>query len=359
MKKHIKLIRAIAITIPLLLATAILVVATPILQPKYISASPEGSLTAEYYGHAAETPHDVLFVGDCEIYESFIPAVMYEQYGISSYLRGSPQQLIWQSYYLLEDALRHEIPKAVVFNVLSLKYGEPQNEAFNRMTIDGMEWSSSKVEAIQASMTEGESFASYVWTLLRFHSRWNQLTAEDFEYAFSEKPIISHSGYLLQTDINPVEGELTEGSPLLDYTLPDTAWHYLDKMRELCEAKGIELILIKSPTNTYEYWWHDQWDEQVSDYAEKNGLTYYNMIPYQDEIGLDWTTDTYDKGIHLNAYGAEKLSLWFGRILQEEHDLPDHREAEDASVWQARVDAYYAAKTQSEIISQSKVKEGK
>ncbi len=354
MKKHIKLTRTLAILLPLLLVVTILAVATPILQPKYISASPEGSLTAEYYGHVAQTKHDVLFVGDCEIYESFIPAVMYEKYGISSYLRGSPQQLIWQSYYLLEDALRYETPKVVVFNVLSLKYGTPQKETFNRMTLDGMAWSQTKVDAIKASMTDEESFASYVWTLLRFHDRWNQLTAEDFKYAFADKPIISDSGYLLQTDIRPVEGELIAGSPLIDYTLPQTAWDYLDKMRDLCAEKGIELVLIKAPTNTYEYWWHDQWDEYVAAYAKENHLYYENMIPHQADIGLDWQTDTYDRGVHLNVYGAEKLSVWFGNILKEKYDLPDHRTMEDAQIWQERVDSFYARKTESEQASRSK-----
>ena len=47
-----------------------------------------------------------------------------EKYGITSYIRGSAQQLTWQSYYLLEDALKHETPKVVVFNVLALKYNE-------------------------------------------------------------------------------------------------------------------------------------------------------------------------------------------------------------------------------------------
>lgn len=348
MKKHIKRTRAIAILIPLCLAVAILWLATPILEPKYITTSPEGSLTAEYYDHVADTPHDVLFIGDCEVYESFIPAVMYEQYGISSYVRGSAQQLIWQSYYMLEDALRYETPKVVVFNVLSLKYGTPQSEAFNRMTLDGMKWSSSKIDAIKVSMTQDESFASYVWTLLRFHSRLTDLKEEDFTYAFQDKPTISNSGYLIQTGIAPAEGEMMKGSPLLDYTLPKTAFDYLDKMHELCQEHGITLLLVKSPTNSYEYWWYDEWDEQVRDYAQERGLDYLNLIPYTSAIGIDYQTDTYDKGIHLNVYGAEKLSLWFGQILDAKYDLPDHRTGVYADTWQARVDLYHQRKQQKE-----------
>ena len=36
-------------------------------------------------------------------------------------------------------------------------------------------------------------------------------------------------------------------------------------------------------------------------------------------------TDTYDQGQHLNADGAEKLSRWFGAVLQKEYGLKDHR----------------------------------
>ena len=53
---------------------------------------------------------------------------------------------------------------------------------------------------------------------------------------------------------------------------------YLDKMRALCAEKGIELILIKAPTNFWRYHWYDEWDEQVAAYADQYGLAYYNLI---------------------------------------------------------------------------------
>ena len=218
--------------------------------PKYMTESLDGALIGEYY---RETPdHDVVFIGDCEVYECFTPPTLWEEYGITSYVRGSAQQLIWQSYYLLEETLTYETPKAVVFNVLSMKYGEPQNEAYNRMTLDGMRWSFSKAAAISASMTEGESFLSYLFPLLRYHSRWNQIRGEDFQYLFY-RDAVSHNGYLMQTGIKPKEGADREGLPLSDYTLPAICFEYLEKMRLLCEEKGVELILIKAPTNNWKY----------------------------------------------------------------------------------------------------------
>ena len=103
-----------------------------VLEPKYMTGVLEGAMTREYYGE--QNAHDVIFVGDCEVYENFSPVTMWEEKGITSYIRGSAQQLIWQSYYLLEEAFERDSPKIVVYNVQSTKYDTPQSEAYNRMT---------------------------------------------------------------------------------------------------------------------------------------------------------------------------------------------------------------------------------
>ena len=305
--------------------------------PKYMTTSREGALVAEYYREDGN--HDVVFIGDCEVYESFTPPTLWEEYGITSYVRGSAQQLAWQSYYLLEETLRYETPKAVVFNVLSLKYGEPQNEAYNRMTLDGMRWSTSKLQAIRASMTEEESGISYLFPLLRFHSRWKELSAEDFTYLL-ERAQVSHNGYLMQTEIRPKTSD-REGTPLIDYTLPQSSMEYLERMRALCKEKGVQLILIKSPTNNWKYYWYEEWDAQICSYAEEKGVPYYNFIGVE-EIGIDWSTDTYDGGVHLNVYGAEKLTSYFGEILCRDFGLQDRwGEQGLQALWAEKLDAYY------------------
>ena len=39
----------------------------------------EGAMIAEYYDE--EKDHDVVFIGDCEIYENFSPITLWEEYG--------------------------------------------------------------------------------------------------------------------------------------------------------------------------------------------------------------------------------------------------------------------------------------
>lgn len=307
-----------------------------LVMPKYMSDVVEGAMIAEYYKE--EKNHDVIFIGDCELYENISPAVLWEEYGINSYIRGSAQQLIWQSYYLLEDTLRYEKPQVVVFNVLSMKYNEPQSEAYNRMTIDGMKFSGAKLKCIQASMTKEEEGIEYLFPILRYHSRITELKKEDFTYLF-RRDKVTHNGYYMRVDVKAAQ-DVPEGRKLGDYQFGENAYAYLDKMADLCEQEGIELVLVKAPS-LYPYW-YDEWDAQMEEFAEMRGLKYYNFLEKTEEIGLDFTKDTYDGGLHLNLSGAEKLSSYFGKILTGECQVKNRRGEEHLEeVWEKKLALYF------------------
>ena len=323
------------------LVTAFVLVTLWLLQclvvPKYVSQVVEGNLIAEYYKE--EKDHDVLFIGDCEVYENFVPAALWEDYGINSYIRGSAQQLIWQSYDLLEDSLRYEKSDVVVFNVLAMQYNKPQREEYNRMSIEGMKWSSSKVGAILSSMTEEERFLDYVFPILRYHSRITELTWEDVQYMFS-RPQVSYNGYYMRVDTKPAEN-VPDGKKLGNYRFGDNAYKYLDKITQLCKENDIELILVKAPS-LYPYW-YDEWEVQMEEYAAEHDLMYINFLELQEECGLDFSTDTYDAGLHLNLWGALKITDYLGKVLQEECGLADRRGEEHLSeVWKEKLKDYYA-----------------
>ncbi len=331
MKKR-KWLKAAAFALSFLLILSLL---TGLVMPKYASASREGNLIREYYRE--DTPHDVLFVGDCEVYGNFDPLVLWDEFGSTSYIRGSAEQLIWQSYYLLEEMLERETPKAVVYNVLAMKHGAPDSEAYNRMTLDGMRWSGHKLGAIRASLTEGESLWEYLFPLLRFHSRWSELTGEDLRCLFRREPV-SVNGYMPREGVKPFS-LLPTKKPLTSYEFSDTVWEYLEKMRLLCEEKGVTLVLIKAPV-LYPYW-YEQWDSQLEEYAAEHQLAYWNMLELQEESGIDYAADTYDGGLHLNTEGAAKATRLLGRLLDELVELPDHRgdEALEAR-WQEKRELY-------------------
>ncbi len=320
MVKTKKIKTLISVMAVVLAFAAVFSLTSRLLSPKYMTDLVEGSMISQYYGEAGG--HDVIFVGDCEVYSNFSPMELYRESGITAYVRGTSQQLIWQSYYVLKETLEYETPKAVVYNVNAMRYSEPVSEAFNRLTIDKMRWSDEKIGIIQASMTEEEDFLSYVFPILRYHSRFDELTREDIEFLFKEQDN-TFNGYMMNKNVLPLEN-LPARRPLPDYSFGDICWEYLEKMRLLCEENGVELILIKAPS-VYPFW-YDEYNQQIVDYAAEHGLSFYNFVELAQEIGIDYTTDTYDAGLHMNLSGAEKLSVYFARILAENHGIEDRRE---------------------------------
>ena len=309
-----------------------------LLVPKYVDGVIEGAFIAEYY-EEENKEFDVLMVGDCEVYENFTPMVLWEEYGIHSFIRGRAEQYIWQPYYMLEDPLRYYTPKVVVFNVLSMNTNSSNSEAYNRMTLEGMEWSMSKVNAIKASMTEEEHFLDYVFPILRYHTRFSELTMEDFKYMFHRKPV-SYSGYYMRLDVKEAAG-IPPKKLLPDYSFGENAWNYLKKMTQLCKENGIQLVLIKAPS-LYPHW-YEEWEQQVEEFAAENELMYINFLEHTDEIGLDFTNDTYDAGLHMNLSGATKLTSYFGRILSEQCQVPNRSSEEElVEIWAKKREAYDA-----------------
>ena len=318
MKKKILTVTSVAAVIAVFLG--IFAFLNVLLAPKYMEDLVEGSMISQYYRE--DKLHDVIFIGDCEVYANFSPMELYREQGITAYVRGTSQQLLWQSYSILEETFTYETPKAVVFNVNAMRYGEPVNEAFHRLTIDQMRWSKQKVDIIQSSMTEEEDFASYVFPILRYHARFDELTQEDFTYLFKVKDN-THNGFLINDNIKPV-GKLPAKRKLPGYDLPDICYDYLNKMVALCKENGAELILIKAPS-LYPYW-YEEYDAQIAGFAKENSLAYYDFTKKIEDIGLDFQTDTYDAGLHLNLTGATKMSRYFAKILSENHGIPDRRE---------------------------------
>lgn len=308
-----------------------------LVMPKYADGILEGGFIAEYYEETAN--HDVIFVGDCEVYENFSPVALWRDYGITSYIRGSAQQLIWQSYYLLEDTLQHEKPQAVVYNVQSMVHNEPQREEYNRMTLDGMRWSASKAASIRASMTQEEQFLDYIFPLLRYHTRITELDKTDLQYFFKKRKI-THNGYYMRIDQLPFEEPLAEEKPQ-DCTFGDNAYDYLNRITRLCSENQIQLILVKAPSLSPV--WYDEYEEQIQAYADTHGLLYINFLNLADELGIDYETDTYDGGLHMNLYGAEKLSAHLGNILKTQCNLKDHRQEKNLSEIWARKEEFYDA----------------
>ncbi|MDF2820522.1 MAG: hypothetical protein K0R15_963 [Clostridiales bacterium] len=76
--------------------------------------------------------------------------------------------------------------------------------------------------------------------------------------------------------------------------------------------KGIELLLIKSPSNPSKE--EQMLYNSVDKFAKEYGVEFINYNLLYEEIGIDIDKDFYDKG-HLNEAGAKKFTTYFGSAI--------------------------------------------
>ena len=289
--------------------------------PKYINENQDGRITQEYYPAAKDT--DVIFVGSSTVHSGIDPRVLMEEQGISAYLRANASQTMWISYYMIEDALRCHTPELVCIDTTFIKYGDDfVEEPSTRKSLDGMRLTPSKIRCIRASMGEDEKMADYIMPLFRFHSRWKELTLDDFKYAYYNKPV-TINGYLPDDEV-----EAAEPGPLVyekegDTVLSSRNVEYLRKAIELCLDRGIQVMVFKVPAHSPN--WSRDYDDQINDIVKEYGLSYINFDDKNDEMGLDYSTDTPDGGSHLNASGAVKFSRYLGEYIRDNYTVSDRR----------------------------------
>lgn len=341
MRKHKKFLIKMIILPAIILQSVILV--NKILVPKYYYDNiwPTTSTFIDFYKLEKNTV-DVLFLGSSHGVSSFSPQKLYNDYSIRSYNLSSEQQNLLVSYYWLKEALRYQTPKVVVLDTYILyPYRKKEilnsDEATIRKAFDFMRWSKNKVEAVNdvAALDEKQSKVSYYFTNIRFHTRWKGLNEDDFTFSEMEahgglKGFSALSDYCMIENYLPfkkgVSEETEEMVPLMQ--------EYLNHIVSLCREHEIKLIIVKTPctfANIARY-------NSLMDYAEKNEIQYidFNEEEIYQECGFDFPKDTRE-GEHLNIWGAEKVTDYIGRYLEEHCKIEKKADVQ----WDVS-DSYYA-----------------
>ena len=91
--------------------------------------------------------------------------------------------------------------------------------------------------------------------------------------------------------------------------------------------KDINWIDIKDDLSLDSYYKTDIHIKQTS-YPKIIKELVTNMNLNYKDFGFDWKTDTADAGDHLNVYGAEKVSKYLGKIIQEKYNIPNRKNDE-------------------------------
>lgn len=331
MSKRAKLSRIAAIVVFILLTGLVLKVTDQIICAKFI-----GDSTTIVDGFYAEKKNDIdmIVIGSSNSFCTVDPVVLYEEYGIAAYDFGSSSQPVNISVLYLREALKTQKPKVVAFevNMLTSDSISSRGEAGLRWGFTNIPLSVDKLKCIYQSVGEvNADYFSYVFPVFRYHNRWKELSKTDYTYFYQDKTNYT-KGYLETQAVSE------EAVNLTDYNFEGEAWieemniAYLDEMVQLCRRKNAELLLFKSPKES----WHRYETEAVRALADERGLRFvdFNELYSDGEITLDMAEDFRDSQ-HLNDFGARKVTSALGSYIKENYELPDRREDAEPNSWDA------------------------
>ncbi|MBR1812175.1 MAG: hypothetical protein IJ766_11115 [Clostridia bacterium] len=300
-----------------------------------------------------ENSIDVLFLGASHMGCGLSPMKLYEDYQICSYNLSTSGQRVSGSYFLLKNALQTQHPAVVVFDVSGLfERADTDMNAQWRYILDTLSPGALKWEMAEAYDKEWYSDGkwSVYFPVIKYHSRWAELTAEDFKPKASgfyytagmfqnassvgspwprgEVESVSLAlaentlGTLREAEADSVN-EIYFEEPLYAPSINDSAAAWLTEIAGLCAENGAELLLTKIPVNHYPQYYLSAWNtlrsDLVQELAGRLGSVFLDLN--YEETGIDFSQDTPDLGAHLNSRGAEKISVFMGKYLLNHYSL--------------------------------------
>ena len=73
-------------------------------------------------------PVDVLFLGSSHVFETYNTSVLWDEYGIASYVLGGSVQPMWNTYFYMKEALKTQTPELIVLDAYCCEYREEYND---------------------------------------------------------------------------------------------------------------------------------------------------------------------------------------------------------------------------------------
>lgn len=277
----------------------------------YVLRHKEYAGVQDKFAEMPENSIDIVFVGSSHQFCSISPEILYDEFGMESFMLATSAQTVPMSYYAAMEAIELQHPEMIVFEVSYLANDfRTVTDEMSHCFFDGMPECKAKYLGIEDLIEEEERINYYI-LLGQYHSRWKEITEKDFSMTqFTERGGVYYENVVYNPPIQLVSPEETEA-------IPEEMEKYLDKMVALCKENNVELVLYAAPFNTlYESDYEtmmlnmrQRMFNYIGEYAKENDLQYYNLFYEIDEIGLSTETDWMDRQ-HLNCNGQAKLTRY-------------------------------------------------
>ncbi|MBQ9359456.1 MAG: hypothetical protein IJT96_00300 [Lachnospiraceae bacterium] len=259
----------------------------------------------EFYKYNDE--YEVLFFGSSHMMNAVLPMELWKKYGIKSYNIGNGAETIPVTYHVIRNALDYSEPKIIVMDLFYAYSDRLPTEISKELPhpfFDMVPLSKNKKEAIYDLFDDEQDRWSYLFDFSIYHSRWNELTKEDFYYADDGLGGAS----ILLTSYAPKAADQDLQEP---HDMASKPKAYLKKIKELCDERGIRLICVMNP--------YALWQESMTcniNFEKEMSELGIEFIDLRDSGIVDIYADSADN-MHINLCGERKVNDFYGEYLTE------------------------------------------
>lgn len=256
---------------------------------------------------------DVLVLGDSEAYSAISPMELWKEMGYTAYVCATCGQPLCDTEQLLYQAFENQSPKVVLLETNALY----RRVSLRKLALTWLENCVSTADTEDGTQTGTAELVSG--------------TSGD-----------SWKGFRYNTKVRAGKGTAYMRPTQETALVSVQSQSYLERIAAFCQEQGAELILLSTPSTVN---WSYPRHNGVQALADALGLRYVDLNLPEEGLQIDWSTDTRDRGDHLNYFGAVKVTDCLGEYLSSLDCLTDHRGDAQFDSW-ARTLEWYEAQTE-------------
>lgn len=276
--------------------------------------------------------YDVQVYGSCHSYTSFNPMYLEEKYDISAFVLGNAGEIIPTTYVRMKEQFEEYAPKVALVEIWGIN---PYETYSSQSRVFGF-YFQNNLERLPLSLEKLEVIENYDtldllemnFAISRYKDRVMDFSLRDVdfnysfegtepyssEYVFSEMTSrLTYNGFKVNPskaieDYPNRQAQIEQGAMV--EIEPDIV-EYLEKIIDLCESYGVELIFYRAPYISNENELKKL--NHLSQICDEHDLLFIDL---EQDIQFDYTVDFIDYQ-HLSETGALKATVYLTDYILE------------------------------------------
>lgn len=288
---------------------------------------------------------DAVYIGSSNCYAFWNPLVAWEKYGITVYPFNSNTQPIIAAEHLIKEVRKTQPDALFILNTNTLGEKMMTNVRYHYL-LDYLPFSMNKLSLTQyLSEAAGLSFEDsleFYFPIIRYHTRWDELSYQDFHYEVDGLKGASAYRLYLET-----AEDISKDYIITDETAapPDFITEAFTSLLDYCDEEDVNILFVTVPRAEESELIAKQinaLNQQITD----RGYPVLDLMDQPEVMGANPIRDYYNIG-HMNVHGSVKYTQYLSEYLIEHYGFEDKRGQAAYASWDEGWEAY------SEVLSQS------